>query len=538
MFDGRALRYERFAPLLVLALLNAGCGNGTVESPAASAVDPTSVAAPSSRPRFDLTVAIVGSGTVGSNPVGIDCGSDCTETYFKNTTVTLTATPAAGYSFVGWSGTGISCAGVGDCTFTIAAAQSVTATFSPNNATVYTLQVSRSGDGAVASSPAGIDCGSDCSESYVSGTSVVLAATPGAGSFFSGWNGGGCSGTGTCTVTMTSALTTTATFTPITFPLNVSVSGSGTVTSAPAGIDCGASCTANYNTGTSVTLTATPTAGFSFSGWSGNCTGTGTCTVAMTAARTVTATFVPITFALTVSVSGSGTVTSSPAGIDCGVSCSASYNSGTSVTLTAAAASGFTFSGWSGACTGTGTCALTMSVARTVTATFTPSTFTLNVTVSGAGSVSSSPAGISCGSDCSEAYANGTSVSLTASPASGSIFSGWGGACAGTGACTVTMTTARNVTATFAANSSSQSYQLTWNAVTDPRVTGYKLYFSTAPLGGGVAPTIVDVGNNTTYTFDPTAAGILSGATVYFGVTAIGGGLESPLSNVVNVLIQ
>jgi rubredoxin len=67
----------------------------------------------------------------------------------------------------------------------------------------------------------------------------------------------------------------------------------------------------------------------------------------------------------------------------------------------------------------------------------------------GTGTVTSSPAGINCGSDCSESYAAGTSVTLTASPVTGSTFTGWGGACAGTGPCTLGMIAARNVTANF-----------------------------------------------------------------------------------------
>ena len=161
------------------------------------------------------------------------------------------------------------------------------------------------------------------------------------------------------------------------------------------------------------------------------------------------------TFALTVAKggNGSGTVTSAPAGISCGSTCSASYNSGTSVTLTAAAASGSTFGGWSGACSGSGACTVAMTAARSVTATFNSSvtTFALGVTRAGTGSgtVTSSPAGISCGSACSANYNSGTSVTLTAAAASGSTFGGWGGACTGTGTCTVAMTAARSVTATF-----------------------------------------------------------------------------------------
>ena len=78
-------------------------------------------------------------------------------------------------------------------------------------------------------------------------------------------------------------------------------------------------------------------------------------------------------------------------------------------------------------------------------------TFALTVGKSGTGSgtVTSSPAGINCGSDCGESYAGGTSVTLTASPAAGSTFAGWSGACSGTGSCNVTLTAAQSVTATF-----------------------------------------------------------------------------------------
>ncbi|MGA9033123.1 MAG: InlB B-repeat-containing protein [Sulfuricaulis sp.] len=164
---------------------------------------------------------------------------------------------------------------------------------------------------------------------------------------------------------------------------------------------------------------------------------------------------------LGVSKIGSGTVTSSPAGINCGTTCKARYTSGTSVTLTAAAASGYSFSGWGGACSGTSaTCKLTITDRRRVTATFSQNVvistlvnYALTVSKSGSGTVTSSPAGINCGTSCSASYASGANVTLTAAAASGYSFSGWIGACSGTSAsCTVSINAARSVAATFNQN--------------------------------------------------------------------------------------
>lgn len=78
-----------------------------------------------------------------------------------------------------------------------------------------------------------------------------------------------------------------------------------------------------------------------------------------------------------------------------------------------------------------------------------PSTQVLTVTVSGPGKVRSTPAGIRCGTDCTESYGTGTVVTLTATPRRTSTFTGWSGACTGTGPCVVTMSAATQVTARF-----------------------------------------------------------------------------------------
>jgi hypothetical protein len=80
-----------------------------------------------------------------------------------------------------------------------------------------------------------------------------------------------------------------------------------------------------------------------------------------------------------------------------------------------------------------------------------PTTHPLSVakTGSGNGTVTSNPEGIDCGGDCSQSYAEGTVVTLSATAAAGSSFSGWSGACSGTSSCSVTMSESRSVTAAF-----------------------------------------------------------------------------------------
>ncbi|OGK83091.1 MAG: hypothetical protein A2X52_04260 [Candidatus Rokubacteria bacterium GWC2_70_16] len=326
-----------------------------------------------SSPTLTVAKTGTGSGTVTSTPAGISCGATCSASFATGTSVTLSVSPAADSIFTGWSG---GCTGTGGCTVTLNAATSVTVGFSLVTLVPLTVTKTGSGSGTVSSSPAAIDCGTACSDLFATGTEVTLTATPAASSTFTGWSGGGCSGTDPCTVTLTAATSVTATFALITFPLTVTKAGagSGTVSSTPAGISCGAACAASFASGTAVTLTATPAANATFAGWSGGgCSGTGACTVTLAAAVSVTATFDLSFFALTVAIAGSadGTVVSNPLGITCGATCAATYAAGTSVTLSATPDAGATFAGWGGACSGTTPlCAVTLDAARSVTATF------------------------------------------------------------------------------------------------------------------------------------------------------------------------
>ncbi|MFM8943692.1 MAG: InlB B-repeat-containing protein, partial [Actinomycetota bacterium] len=435
------LRRTGFAALFVLATLVAGT---LAAIPASAAANPT----------LSVTIASSngGSGRVTSSPAAISCPGTCSGSFVKGTVFTLTATPSTGSSFANWSG---ACSGSSTtCTITLSATMKVTANFSLNR---YALSVAKngSGTGTVTSSPTGISCGTTCSATFFYPTSVTLTAAAASGSVFTGWSGACTNPSGTCSVTMSQARNVTATFQLIrTLSVTKSGSGTGAVASSPAGINCGATCSAGFADGTSVTLTATPGASSAFSTWSGACSGSATsCVVAMTAARSVTATFVP-TFVLTVgrAGNGSGSVSSSPAGIACPPTCSAPFPQGTAVILTGSPATGSSVTAWSvGTCTATSTtCSVTVNAAVSASVTFTLVKHALTVTRigNGTGSVAASP-GPLCGLECGTLYDYGTSVILTPTAGTGSYFDGWGGACSGTGGCTVVVTAPTSVSAAF-----------------------------------------------------------------------------------------
>ena len=73
-------------------------------------------------------------------------------------------------------------------------------------------------------------------------------------------------------------------------------------------------------------------------------------------------------------------------------------------------------------------------------------TLTVGATGAGSGSGASDPTAIDCGATCRHDFSSGASVTLTATAAEGSVFTGWAGACSGTGPCTITMIEDRSVT--------------------------------------------------------------------------------------------
>ncbi|PQJ96095.1 hypothetical protein CXB77_09755 [Chromatium okenii] len=161
-------------------------------------------------------------------------------------------------------------------------------------------------------------------------------------------------------------------------------------------------------------------------------------------------------YQLFVNKKGDGLVTSKDGIINCGSVCSGDFESGSSVILTAKPIGDFVFGGWSDPCSNqTDDCIVNMNQAQTVTAIFNPiSSYMLSINKIGKGTVTSSPAGINCGTACNKKFASGLVITLTAKPNSGATFIGWKGCTALASEplqCSITLTNKKTVTATFGA---------------------------------------------------------------------------------------
>ena len=149
----------------------------------------------------------------------------------------------------------------------------------------HTLMVTKTGlgSGTVTSVSPGIDCGLTCSASLLDSTNISLNAIASPGSTFTGWSGGGCSGTGTCGVTLDATKSVVANFTQNVYTLTTSVVGGGSINLNNPG---------PYHYNDVVQLTAVPTMGWSFSAWSGNLGGSINPTnITIDGDKSVTATF-------------------------------------------------------------------------------------------------------------------------------------------------------------------------------------------------------------------------------------------------------
>ncbi len=477
-----------------------------------------------------ITKSGTGSGTVTSNPAGINCGLNCSFSYSSGISVVLASAPSSSSSFIGWSGDPDCADGIvtmnanKTCTARFDITPAAEADIRANDANSITVPYNSSvliewcGADAHAcvnavSCKVGTSLGRNDIATDVSGSYTTPALTSNTRYYLECVNSVGNTTYDSVLVRINYTLT-----------VDKSGTGSGTITSSPAGINCGGNCSASYLSGTSVTLTATPSADSSFAGWSGDsdcadgrvtmnankvCMATFDNTVAAEAdikandsdsvllpsgssaliewcgadahacvnavsckvgtflggnniSTSVSGSYntpalnlsrryylecmnsigntsydsvlVGIVYDLSVNKngSGSGRVTSSPAGINCGGNCSASYLSGTSVTLTATPSADSSFAGWSG----DSDCAdgrVTMNANKVCMATFELSyVLTVNKSGTGSGVITGDPPGImgddiACGSNCVAPFNPNTSVALATIPSAGSSFISWSG---------------------------------------------------------------------------------------------------------------
>lgn len=164
-------------------------------------------------PSLYISLTGDGVGRVESDPPGIECGTTCGMIVPDGVRPTLTATPRTGSAFAGWRGGG--CSGIDPCTPMLVDDTTIEASFT---LAVRQLSVTRSGTGSgrVTSSPTGIDCGTDCTESYAHDTEIQLAATPDSGSAFVGWIGeDDCTSTTPCITKLDRDATIGAIFEPL-----------------------------------------------------------------------------------------------------------------------------------------------------------------------------------------------------------------------------------------------------------------------------------------------------------------------------------
>lgn len=278
-----------------------------------------------------LTVSsIEGEGRVAGS--GIDCPGDCGEKHSQSSVVSLSAQPAAGWTFGGW-GWGGACAGQGNpCTLTMSTSNAVSATFRPAlgwpgapGAPTSSLKLLVSTGGSASGS--GLDCPPTCSADLPAGSTATIAGVPSPPHRFVGWTGS-CGGQGNpCRLAMTRNHQTTALFALPEYRLSVAVSGSGRLsvgdqpslqgccshhggvcgcggdfvvccdqtfspTCSCTEINCPGDCGEVYPAGTRATIHAAPNKGWRFSHWTGACAGQGNpCTLVMSSDLSTTAVF-------------------------------------------------------------------------------------------------------------------------------------------------------------------------------------------------------------------------------------------------------
>lgn len=356
----------------------------------------------------------ISAGTGGTVPSGLS------QSYAHGSVVQISATPAQGYAFASWTGTGITDPNAQSTSVVITGVQNATASFTPIN---YTLSATAGSGGSV----------NNASGTYSYDTNVSIIATPDLGYVFSAWtqSGSGISDTSAAstTIRIEGNQSVQAIFVPRSYAFTVSAGIGGTVPSALSQF---------YNHGSIVHITATPNTGYAFSTWSGSGIAdlaSRDTNVTITGVQTASASFTPIDYSLTATAGTGGTINGA----------SGNYSYDTNVSIEATPATGYAFSTWTQSGNGianlsSATTTVRIDSNQSVQAIFVPLIYDLNLTAGTGGTTTSVPAGSS--------HAFGSLVSISATPDSGYYFTGWtGSGITDLNASTTTLTISGNQTA-------------------------------------------------------------------------------------------
>ena len=335
-------------------------------------------------------------------------------TYDHGTTVSITATPSTGYDFSGWTGASVTDSTAANTTITLTEVQNLTANFVLKE---YTLTVS-SGTGGSASGEG----------NFTHGTTTSITANPSAGYHFVNWSGESVTdaNAASTTIIMDQNRSVTANFAIDEHVLTLNAGTGGNVSGA-----------GTFDYGTNASIAASPSTGYSFDYWTGagvSSTSSANTTVAMTADRNVSAVFALNQYILSVTAGSGGSVLGA-----------GTYAHGADASISASPETGYHFVNWSGdtvANANSAATTITMEQNNSVTANFAIDEHVLTLNTGSGGSVSGAGT-----------FNYGTDASITATPEAGYQFVAWTGAGAtdSTAATTtVSMTSDRNVTASFA----------------------------------------------------------------------------------------
>lgn len=331
-------------------------------------------------PSVALTLVTNGPGSVSVNPPG--------GLYSPGTVVTLTATSTGTNAFLGWSG-GAS-GNLNPLPLILNASTTVTANFSVS----HVLATAVVGQGTISVTPQ--------KATYLEGDVVSFTAIPAPGWAFANWADDLGGSLNPSNLVMNGNKTVTAVFVP-TYTLATAAVGQGTVSVLPL--------KSVYLSNEVVSVSVTPAPGWVFTGWSGDLSGSVTpSNLVLNGNKSVTASFAP-TFTLATATTGQGSLTALPL--------KNQYVSNEVVTFSAVPAPGWAFTGWSGGLSGSvNPTNLAIQGNTSVTAHFAP-TFTVVTSVTGLGTVLVTPLKL--------VYLSNDVVTVTATPAPGSVFAGWSG---------------------------------------------------------------------------------------------------------------